>query len=52
MTVNPLFARLGIPADADTLVGIKRLVSERARETRHLTSNGSSITLTTMLMIC
>ena len=36
MTVNPLFARLGIPADADTLAGIKRLVSERASETRHL----------------
>jgi hypothetical protein len=36
MTVDPLFARLGIPADADTLAGIKRLVSERASETRHL----------------
>jgi hypothetical protein len=36
MTVDPLFARLGIPADADTLAGIKRLVRERASETRHL----------------
>jgi hypothetical protein len=36
MTVDPLFARLGIPADVDTLAGIKRLVSERASETRHL----------------
>jgi hypothetical protein len=36
MTVNPLFARLGIPADIDTLAGIKRLVSEGASETRHL----------------
>jgi len=34
--VNPLYARLGIPADADTLAGIKRLVSERASETLHL----------------
>jgi hypothetical protein len=36
MTVNPLFPLLGIPADADTFAGIKRLVSERAGETRHL----------------
>jgi hypothetical protein len=36
MIVNPLFARLGIPADADTLAGIQRLVDERASETRHL----------------
>jgi hypothetical protein len=36
MTVNPLFARLGIPFDADTLAGIKRLVTEHASETRHL----------------
>jgi Putative DNA-binding domain len=36
MTVNPLFARLGIPADADTLAGIRRLVGERAIESRHL----------------
>jgi hypothetical protein len=36
MTVNPLFTRLGVPADADTLAGIQRLVSERASETRHL----------------
>lgn len=36
MTVNPLFARLGISADADTLAGIRRLVSERVSETRHL----------------
>jgi Putative DNA-binding domain len=34
--VNPLFARLGIPADVDTLAGIRRLVDERACETRHL----------------
>jgi Putative DNA-binding domain len=34
--VNPLFARLGIPADVDTLAGIRRLVNERASETRHL----------------
>jgi Putative DNA-binding domain len=34
--VNPLFARLDIPSDTDTLDGIKRLVSERASETRHL----------------
>jgi hypothetical protein len=34
--VNPLYARLGIPADIDTLAGIKRLVSERAGEARHL----------------
>jgi predicted HTH transcriptional regulator len=36
MIVNPLFARLGVPADADTLAGIERLVNERASETRHL----------------
>ena len=36
LTVNPLFARLGIPADVDTLAGIQRLVDQRARETRHL----------------
>jgi Putative DNA-binding domain len=34
--VNPLYARLGIPADADTLAGIRRLVSEQFSETRHL----------------
>lgn len=34
--VNPLFVRLGIPADADTLTGLQRLVSERASESRHL----------------
>ncbi len=51
MTVNPLFARLGIPADADSLAGIKRLVSERPARPVILTSNGSSITLTTLLMI-
>jgi hypothetical protein len=34
--VNPLYARLGVPSDADTLAGIKRLVDERASETRHL----------------
>ena len=34
--VNSFFARLGIPPDVDTLAGIKRLVSERAVETRHL----------------
>ena len=31
MTVNPLFVRLRVPADADTLAGM-RLVSERERE--------------------
>jgi predicted HTH transcriptional regulator len=36
MTVNSLFTRLGIPADTDTLLGIRRLVNERASETRHL----------------
>jgi hypothetical protein len=36
LTVNPLFARLGIPADVDTLAGIQRLVDQRASETRHL----------------
>ena len=36
MTVNPLFPWMGIPADADTLAGIKRLVNERVTETRHL----------------
>lgn len=36
MTVDPLFARLGIPADVGTLTGIKRMVSEHASETRHL----------------
>jgi hypothetical protein len=34
--VNPLFARLGIPADVETLAGIQRLVDQRASETRHL----------------
>jgi hypothetical protein len=34
--VNPLFARLGVPADTDTLAGIKRLVSQRTSESRHL----------------
>ena len=34
--MNPLFARLGIPADVDALAGIQRLVSQRASETRHL----------------
>ena len=34
--MHPLFAQLGIPPDAGTLAGIKRLVSERAAETRHL----------------
>ena len=33
--MNPLFARLGIPADVDTLPGIQRLVDQRAGETRH-----------------
>ena len=36
MTVNSLFTRLGIPADVDTLAGIRRLVDQRASETRHL----------------
>jgi len=35
-TVNPLFARLGIPTDAETLTGIQRLIKERVTETRHL----------------
>jgi hypothetical protein len=34
--VNPLFSRLGIPADADTMAGLRRLVSEQASETRHM----------------
>jgi len=34
--VNPLYARLGIPADIDTLTGIQRLINERVSETRHL----------------
>lgn len=34
--MNAIFARLGIPADADTLAGITRLVSEQASESRHL----------------
>lgn len=36
MTVNSFFTRLGIPADVDTLAGIRRLVDQRASETRHL----------------
>lgn len=36
MIVNPLYSRLGIPADVDTLLGIQRLVNDRASETRHL----------------
>ena len=36
MTVNPLFARFGIPTDADTLAGIQRLVGEHASESGHL----------------
>lgn len=34
--MNPLYARLGIPTDLDTLPGIERLVSEHVSETRHL----------------
>jgi len=34
--VNPLFTRLGIPADADTLTGIRRMISEHLSETPHL----------------
>ena len=36
MSVNPLFSRLGIPIDVDTLIGIQRLVNDRVSETRHL----------------
>lgn len=34
--MNPVFARLGVPVDADTLAGIRWLVGSRASETRHL----------------
>jgi hypothetical protein len=34
--VNPIFARLDIPADLDTLDGVRRLISLRVTETRHM----------------
>jgi hypothetical protein len=34
--VHPLFVRLGIPTDVDTLAGVERLVSERASESQRL----------------
>jgi predicted HTH transcriptional regulator len=36
LIVHPLFVRLGIPTDADTLAGVERLVNERASESQRL----------------
>ena len=36
VSMNAIFARLGIPADADTLAGITSLVSEQVGDSRHL----------------
>jgi hypothetical protein len=34
--MNPLFSRLGISQDIDTLTGLSRLVNNRIAETPHL----------------